>query len=98
VYYFRGTLQIADGGREIRIYVERSQAVWNWNCIEVVQPFRSVSLNSLSLPRLLFSSPSNFFDFFTTLNLTAFAEDFSGEREDFYVYHIKDLSYVQFRF
>lgn len=37
------------------------------------------------------------FSIFTAFNLTAFAEDFPDEREDFGMYHIKDLSDVKFR-
>lgn len=37
------------------------------------------------------------FSIFSTFNLTAFAEDFSDETEDFSMYHIKDLSDVKFR-
>lgn len=57
-------------------------------------PYRSTPLDfrSYYFPLLLRT-----FSIFTTFNLTAFAEDFSDEREDLYMYHIKDLSDLKFR-
>lgn len=51
----------------------------------------------LAFPAYYFPLLLQTFSIFTTFNLTAFAEDFSDEREDFCMYHIKDLSDVKFR-